>query len=943
MSIKNRPFTGTWTEQVRNKKVKRHVPDIIVNFNGEPSVPSCAGCSGRIDMQDFITSVTVSNSTDTSPANASISLSIPTNRYACLFRDNKFVLQTGMEVHIYMRGYFSTTQLTAYQGDFDRDGEIDLDQIPMKPYYQVFHGVVTESSFSFGGGFYDASLTCNDLLHFWQYQNINTNPSVLGSRVEGNKTTLNYTGNKYTRKNAYHIIFELFLSRHGDAGAQDFYLSDFTNTGIKSDTFQDTFWDVAGWYWQQRFEQPMSKLKMHGADGRQFTTLEALAIADQALSETYGGKESKDWMNIGVGAVSTQALLTKVLTLLRQSDPDYAFPISSLFYVDQAAFIKVDSGTYQGMKGNNVAAQTAFALDLGSVGQVNTFEAQMTTKMDLASTVCAESGFEFYIDMNGDYVFKPPLYNLDTSSSRVYTIKDIDIISFDNSESEPTCTVMKGTGGYFGNMSSLLSSEFENRGMYVDWKLVAKYGWRESDFQTTFLNDPKSIYYACINRMYLENKELQSGSVSIPLRPEMRMGYPVYIEPFDCFYYVNSISHSFSFGGECTTDLGLIAKRSKFFPPMAFTEGMPSIEDVDLENIYRTSRPLYTRNREGLPMFMGVPNVVMALDPSVLNPLWIASGDITQDFFNEALNLKGISVGDNNYEQVLTLVTTMVTDGYCTLTKTTDSTTEDHIVFLSGGQETPPLSLQDLGNYFKALHDRIKTASNSPEGTWKRGALNEFTSLYSEEELNSNPTFALFMKSLDRFRADRTASAFGADRSPADNYLASLQFMKSSFRPDDQHPGSYRYYSDAMPNFLSNHGILQGMLDVSQKEVTIEVNGVTQTAFADVLRNPISLPAPVQTTKICPIGDGTYKIVDPNDPDSSNFPQGTFETKYGFRIIVPSSISNSNLKLGGYKEHTYNIVPSSKITRLAFGVPKLKTSSRSAVKIPIRGVDWDYA
>ena len=246
MSIKNRPFKGTWTETVQNREVRRHVPDVIVNFNGEPSIPSCAGCSGRIDMQDFITSVSVSNSTDTNPANVSISMSIPTNRYACLFRDNKFALYTGMEVHVYMRGFFSTTELVFFQEGAIEDKEINLNQVPMKPYYQVFHGVVTETSFNFGGGFYEASLTCNDLLHFWQYQNVNTNPSYLGTRVNGNPTTLNFTGHEYTRRNAYHIIFDLFISRHGDAGAQDFYLSDFTNTGIKSDVFQDDFWEVAG-------------------------------------------------------------------------------------------------------------------------------------------------------------------------------------------------------------------------------------------------------------------------------------------------------------------------------------------------------------------------------------------------------------------------------------------------------------------------------------------------------------------------------------------------------------------------------------------------------------------------------------------------------------------------------------------------------------------------
>lgn len=979
MSIHKRPFTGSWTKRVQNKELRRHVPDIIVKFNGETSVPSCAGCSGRIDLQDLITSVSVSNSTDTSPANASISMSIPTNRYACLFRDNKFVLHPGLEVHVYIRGYFSAQELMEdereengglefgadIQGDvqeFDYRGRIDT-KIPMKPYYQCFHGVITESSFSYGGGFYEASLTANDLFHFWQFQNINTNPSALGSKVAGNRVNLNFTGHSYTRKSPYAVIFDLYSSKHGDAGSQDFVYSDFVNLGIKSDTYQDTFWETTGWYWAKRFEQPMAKLKMYGADGRQFTTFEALAVADPSLVENWGSKNTSNWLGLGTAKSTGNTLIDKVGHMLRNAGrasgdelaENYAFPVSSLYYVQNAAFSKYKNGNFkknQGLSGNNVAAQTAFALDIGSLGSVNIFEAQMTTKMDLASTVSVECGFEFYIDMNGDYVFKPPLFNLDTSDSRIYTIKAIDIISFDSSEGEPNATVMKGTGGYMKNMASLLGTEWENRGLYVDWKLVAKYGWREADFQTTFFTDPKSIYYACINRLYLENKEVQSGSVSIPLRPEMRLGFPVWVEPFDCFYYVNSISHTFSFGGECTTDLGLIAKRAKFFPPMKPTEGFPTLEDIDLENIYRATKPLYGRNKENFPILMGIPNVVMALDVNLVNPIWTISGEITVDLLNVALNTKDSSAGDKSWEQVRVLLGAMSKDGFCTFVGGYNADiSQDYVAFYdSDGNQSSPLSLSTIREYFASLYVAIGRAKANRSSKWQTGQSNSFYALLEDDSLwgsygsatvdaelgeatkdsggnarlagwynngaarNIN-TFQYFVKALDNYRTKYMNSSFGQDRSSTDNYLAAMSFMKSSFRPDDMQPGAYRYFTDAIPHTHFNYENLSGQPN-SQQIMYQNPDKVSETLMSSIVSAAAELPAMRYTTKLLNNGDGTYRIQDYETTANEDLHQ----QRYGIKVVVPMGTPSAKKLVGG--EYTA-VMPTSDITNIMFAVPRM--------------------
>ena len=933
-NAENRPFTGTWT--YNNKKIRRHVPDCIVTFNGETAMPSCTGCVGQIDLQDLITSVSVSNSTDTSPASVSLGMEIPTNRRSCFFRDNKFILHPGIEIHVYMRGYFSHTELG---GDTD-DPNYNLNKATMKPYYQVFNGVITEVTHGFSGGFYSMSLSATDFLHFWQYQSIATNPSYLGSKVEGNKTNINFTGHKYTRKNPFSVVHELYSSGHGDAGGHSWVLSDFQNIGIKSDLFQASFWEITGYYWQKRFQQPMGNLKMYGTDGRLFNSFEQFLLSSDLIGSKDAKKTSDKWSALedpktdqtSLGGINNY--MDSLLTVLRHSNSKdgevdkqkYAFPSSSLFYVDNTTW-GVDTAKGQGKRGYNVAGVTAFALDISSLGQVNLFESQMQTKMDIASQVSTEIGYEFFIDFNGDYVFKPPFYNMDTSDSRVYVVKDIDLISFDSTEKEAECTVMKGTGGYFNNMASLFGKEFENRGMFVDWKGVAKYGWRESSFETTFLNDPKSIYYAAMNRLALANKDVQSGSCSIPLRPEMKLGFPVYIEPFDVYYYVTGISHTFGYGSDCTTSLTLTAKRAKFFPPMNKQSRFPTLQDIDFKNIYRPNHALFTRNGQGQPKYMGFPCVVLASDPNEINPLWFGLGEITNFLLNLPANTAGKSAGGNNYEGMITLVralaerTKKLTYG---LNPSGDITLHTVFVRDEQGQEIGVTFAQILEGA-KILKARIEERIDDRTWTQFEKSDDKFADaefLKSLETSKKTKKYSrglqIFFTILDEVRSD--AGAFIEAGTNMENYLASLKYMKSNFRPDDQQPGMYRYYSSAFPNDQGVSKTFQGMGDRQTVNVeSLETGGLV--AKTVTITHEVASPQPV--VKVIDKGDGTFEIIDPNNPDNAQKVQeagGTsaFLGKYG--IPVRSFIYTDQSKGKTNNGKTYNVIPTEAIKAMCFAV-----------------------
>ena len=942
-NAENRPFSGTWT--YNNKKSRRHVPDCIVTFNGETAMPSCTGCMGQIDLQDLITSVSVSNSTDTSPSSVSLGMELPTNRRSCFFRDNKFILHPGIEIHVYMRGYFTHTEL----GGQTEDDNYNLNNATMKPYYQVFNGVITEVSHGFSGGFYSVSMSASDFLHFWQYQSINTNPSAFGSKADGNKTNINFTGHSYTRKNPFSVVHELFSSGHGDAGGHEWVLSDFANIGIKSDLFQASFWEVTGYYWQQRFQQPMGKLKMYGTDGRLFNSFEQFLLSSDLIgtgeanrsSDSWAALENKNTDDKRLGGIDNY--MDSLLTVLRHSSSkdgevtkqQYAFPSSSLFYVENTTW-GVDTAKDTGSRGYNVAGVTAFALDINSLGQVNLFESQMQTKMDIASQVSLEIGFEFFIDFNGDYVFKPPFYNLDTSDSRVYVVKDIDLISFNSSEKEAECTVMKGTGGYFSNMASLFGKEFENRGMFVDWKGVAKYGWREASFETTFLNDPKSIYYAAMNRMALANKDVQSGDCSIPLRPEMKLGFPVYIEPFDVFYYVTGISHTFGYGSDCTTSLTLTAKRAKFFPPMNKMERFPKIEEVDFKNIYRPNHALFTRNGVGQPKYMGFPCVVLASDPHEINPLWFGLGEITNFLVNLTNNTTGESVGGNNYEGILTLVRAMNEVDKRVRYELLGGASKNNKICVKNAEGTDlKFTFFTLAEAAGQLRTDIDNRIDAKEWTQyeKNDAFvsDSFKDVITGYHTNDGTALLIFFKILDEVREKQ--GKFIKAGTNMENYLASLKFMKSNFRPDDQQPGMYRYYSSAFPNDLSNSATFQGMGD--RQQVNVASYNQDSMVVQEVLL-PHEIPSPKRTVKVIDLHDGTYDIVNPNADDQAEKVaraggDSVFITKYG--LPIRSFVYKDESAGDTVNAFTYNVMATEDIKKICFAVQFIGRRQQISFKI----------
>ena len=493
-------------------------------------------------------------------------------------------------------------------------GGYDIENILAYPYYHVFHGVVSNVSMVYDAGVQTFTVTCVSMLQLWQYLPVSINASIFGDRPENSKNHSSMMGHNFTGKHPYAIMYSLYEDIAGAGAGVSWALSQQTNVDAKfaGDSLYSSFQK----YWERRFNTSQIKLRMHGATGALLNQFRANLLGRKTSSDDITDSLKKRFNavegtpnNAQGKSLGMNSFNRKVMTSL----------------VSAKVGPKAKSTQAKGDFDLNMAELMAFTTKIGQIGQFQLFESTYETKMNIAQEVCKVTGFEFYQDVDGDYVFKPPFYNLDTSDAKVYRIEDIDIISLNVEEKEPQGTYIVAKGNFFQNTEDHgVENEFGVAGTYIDYRLVAQFGWRLLTFESSYLTDKNSVFFMAINYMDLQNAHTHTASLSIPLRPEIRPGYPIYIVSLDCYYYVSSMAHSFSMGGRCTTSLTLTAKRAKFFAP-----GDPrkkGIEAIDLGNLSLPEKPLGILDPAGRPRLSGFPNVVMALDPNMINPMFFISG-----------------------------------------------------------------------------------------------------------------------------------------------------------------------------------------------------------------------------------------------------------------------------------------------------------------------------
>jgi hypothetical protein len=498
------PYQGTFRSGVRPTVV--HAPDVLVYINGELDVIGCGSCRKRFDINKYVTSVSVDLNVQSSPGSASVNLSIPRHTIDDFFVEGTPIVTPMMEIEIYAKGYYLVEGLPQY--------------------YPIFWGIVTEVTDSYSNGEQTATITCSDILKWWEICKMNINSAFGVTNTQVGKSIF---GNVFFGMNPYDVIWTLAQQSFGDViiGTGSL-VSLLKEEGGQKQVFNEALSDIMA-YWTERFSRIRSSILLYGVSG--------VAVRGDSLAEAM--------KNPRRGAANAPFASTAV----RNANGGIS--------AGQMGFDPTDSEV------------VAFRTQFQNAGQINFWQSEYQTKLELANAAKEAIGFEFYMDVTGDLVFKPPFFNLDVLSNKpVSWIQDIDIIDWSFSESEAeVVTQLQLQGNFTGNTDYGFPQEITPFTSVTDYHLLRKYGWRTHSYNSEFMSDPQMMFNHGLDVLDRINSKRHRAQISIPFRPELRLGFPVYVASKDQLWYIGGISHNVSIGGRAQTTLTLTARRQKFFAP----------------------------------------------------------------------------------------------------------------------------------------------------------------------------------------------------------------------------------------------------------------------------------------------------------------------------------------------------------------------------------------
>lgn len=447
----------------------------------------------------------ITMSIDSVPGTANFTLNVPRHQpeASAYLRGGEITITPMMEVHIYLRGRFN-----------------DENNSPL--YYLAFWGIISTVQEQYSDGNHSISVQCSDILRWWEITKTMVSPTALQANFMPNMQ-LNALSTIYTPFTAHSIILDL-----GKVSMQEFFRPSQVNFGELRDGFKQT--DnlnakaptiIA--YWERRFKVIRSSMRLYGFAG--FGQCTSGVFGPDQADSTAKTDGKKDDSKPTTKTLSGLKLITKVRTCDDQ-------------------------------------IQAMLPYKTADARATNQTEGQQRSKLEIAKEVAKNTHWEFFLDPDGTVVFKPPFYNLDVRANEASVIRDIDIINYTRTETEKGALTMLNVTG---RISSVLSpsDSAPQAGWWIDFFLAGKFGLRHESREEWRLTSASALKYYAQAELVKHNANLQTMDITIPGRPELKMGYPMYIEPLDCFYYLYGITHSIQSGGSFTTTLSLKGKRTR--------------------------------------------------------------------------------------------------------------------------------------------------------------------------------------------------------------------------------------------------------------------------------------------------------------------------------------------------------------------------------------------
>lgn len=505
-------YSGTY----KQKRVTKLAPDAVVRINGDTTIEICPKCKSKISISKYITNLSSSLACNGTIGNAQFTIAMPRHGDDGVYmvRGGKvFGIELMDEVEIFIKGRF-------------QNGISDYN------YYKVFWGVIVDIGESYSGGVQTVSVNCESMLKWLQLMKTNEHPAIMALEdtvAKVDTATLLMTGKTYANMTPYQIIYSLVNVTMINMVLPTQLDSEAIPLTAGVDAKEKIRATVAGYgaekdlrllaKWRNKFSVIKASLKMFGTSESSFVNIDN-AKQDEAKNK-----------------IKPQDFAGKTKNTPQQ-----------IFYNTQAL---MDFKPFSRMGTKN--------------SEMGLISSTYKNNLEIATEVCVMTGFEFYLDTNGDIIFKPPFWNVDTRENPVYVIKDEDIVGWDFKESEEGVITRYEVTGGISQAAEITSEVGVPRGIFTNYNWARHFGMRSQQITMSMFTTARMCYFHAISEMDRVNANRYKGSLTIVGRPELKLGMPVYIESRDIFGYLENINHNFTFGGPYQTQIQLSAIRKKYF------------------------------------------------------------------------------------------------------------------------------------------------------------------------------------------------------------------------------------------------------------------------------------------------------------------------------------------------------------------------------------------
>lgn len=523
-------------QSVQYRNVLKQASDIIVYIDGaDYLINPYIGSSGvPVSFNDYVNSWQSTYDIDAMVPSGALTLAVPVqNDYLFRTAGGNYILNTMAEIRVFAKGWY-------------------LSAAGNSVYHQIFKGFISSISYTTDGMLMNISMSCVGAIGMLERMQIDLNPSDMSSSP---LAAVPYTSTAWNL-DPYQTIAWVFLYAS--------MIDGFEMYSVQQMALQKEFTDAQG----QRAGNPY----FEAVEERYVAKWQALLYDLARDVHIFGAPNVKD-------VIASIAANVKKPDASNTPYDKEAMGIAHdiIGKMSEVAQITGQTDFYEQLRG--------YMPDMG-FSAIQLLNGRVTSRLERLRFMTNHVGFEAYQDIDGAIVVKPPLYNLDvvnlandgsvanvpadapsdpslawiTNTTNPYVVQFDEILTEQETEDEANVRLTRLTarGSYNPGFQMQASKEMLAVAEDIDIQKLAQFGLRTEPPREAnwFRNgDDKAIYAYAASEMARANRGFRYYSITIPLRPEIKLGVPMYFPHKDIYGYIKTVSMNWTKGSQATTSV----------------------------------------------------------------------------------------------------------------------------------------------------------------------------------------------------------------------------------------------------------------------------------------------------------------------------------------------------------------------------------------------------